>query len=198
MSALKIYAIIALCIGGYIALMNWVSFFLNITHKGKGYHSPVPVVGALFLGLGLACFETTRKYALLSILIDQGTLVFIISIPWLIKEAWRTSRFCQLKAFGAKTDIVKYELILYNHKNFVLETNYNPPQIANEHGARIITSGMSGTWQEQDGVITFAETYGRSFRLVLRDGKYRIEEPSYPENKKFRHDCLDGIEFISK
>jgi len=198
MSALKIYAIIALCLGGYISLINWVSFFLNIMHKGKGFHSPVPVVGALFLGLGLACFETTRKYAFLSIIVDHGTLVFIIAIPYLVKEAWRTSRFCRLKTFRAKTDIAGYELNLYKHNNFVLKINYAPPQIANEHGAKIITSGISGTWQELDGVIAFAETYGKSFKLVFNNGKYRMEEPDYPENKKFRYDCLDGIEFVLK
>ena len=191
---MKILAIIAILLGGYISLMNWMMLYLSI--KKKKFHSSVPFFGAIFLGSGLAYFESTRNYAVLSVIADWGTLVFFVSIPNLIKVMWETSSFNLVRKYVGKTAIAQYELYLYKFGHFTMKTNYNPNQPCGDHGAMIAKSGMGGKWQESNGVIEFKENYGKSFSLVPKGNTFCIEEPDYPIDKKYKHDCLDGIELI--
>jgi hypothetical protein len=192
---MKFLAIIAIGLGGYISLMNWVILYQS--WRTKKFVSAVPIFGALFLGLGLAYFEKTRYYAFLSVIADYGTLIFIISIPSLIKMFWDVSRFNLIRTFAGNTKYTKYELKLYKKGIFVIRAEVEPPQIAEEHGAKIGEFGLQGKWEEKDNVIQLTEYYkDRSLTLIKTDNKYITKEINYPQDNMYKYDMLDGIEFI--
>jgi hypothetical protein len=77
-----ILAILAIVLGGFICFCNWICLFRTLTTKK--FHSVIPLIGAFFLGIGLVAIKSTRPYALLSIVADYGTMVFVLSIPYII------------------------------------------------------------------------------------------------------------------
>ena len=54
-------ALLLIALGGYVAVLNWV-MVIQSPRTGR-FGSPVPVVGALLLGAGLALLPPTRHYA---------------------------------------------------------------------------------------------------------------------------------------
>lgn len=194
----KQFAAIAIALGCCISLANWIWFFQNLKNKDKDAHPTPPIVGASLLGLGLAYFDITRPFAILSIVVDHGTLVLIIASPYLIKEFWQTSRFKLIKSFVANSDNAKYELKLYKKGTFVITVNFEPTQIANEHGAKIIEFSLQGKWEEYDDVIECSKyADDRILRLVLKGDSWLAKEYNYPQEKLYPYDCLEGIEFAT-
>jgi hypothetical protein len=192
---MKILAILAICLGGYISLANWMMFFQNLKAKDKNFHSAIPLLGALFLGLGMAYFKSTRPFAILSVIIDYGTLVTITATPHLIGEFWKTSRFNLIKTYVGSSQYANYKLNLFKKGIFVIDVKFSSPQICNKHGAKIVEFGLQGDWKEVDGVLEFIDHYGRIFKLISNGSNYLLKDINYPENKEYKYDCLDGIEF---
>ena len=84
-----IIAAVLMTLGGLLALANWWSvIWSNVT---KRFHSAVPFVGAALLGAGMLMMPTTRTYAWTALILDYGTLAFLLASPRLIREAWSTS-----------------------------------------------------------------------------------------------------------
>lgn len=84
---IKIAGILMLLFGLYIVIMNWAAQFQNYRNKKKGiekFISPVPFVGPIFICMGyeFAGFSFTW-FVFLSFLLDPGTVITIISLPWL-------------------------------------------------------------------------------------------------------------------
>jgi hypothetical protein len=194
----KQLAIVSIVLGSYASLINWVSFFQNLRNKDEDPCPILPIVGASFLLFGLAYFDTTRPFAFLSIILDYGTLAFLIAVPYLIREAWQTSRFNLVKKFIADSGNAKYEIRLYKKNKFVINVKFDPPEVSNEHGAKIIEFGLTGKWQENNNVIQFQENYGKLFMLTQNNNEYVMKETNYPREKQYKYDCLDGIVFSIK
>ncbi len=91
---MRIYSFLSLLLGGIICLANWIWFYQAVRDRLKGTdpHPTPPLVGAFFLGVGLAGFEATRPYALLAIVADWGTLYLLISTPRIIVSLFRDRR----------------------------------------------------------------------------------------------------------
>ena len=67
-----IFAVLAIALGCLVSMLNWASLIQSAITKKLA--SPVPLIGALFLGLGLSYFEKARPYAILSIIADYPKL----------------------------------------------------------------------------------------------------------------------------
>ncbi len=190
------YAIIAIGLGGIFSLSNWVGLYKS--WRNKKFVSPVPIVGALLLGLGLSYFEKTRYYAFLSAFVDYGTLVLIISTPSLAKQFWEVSRFNLIQTFVGQAEHTKYELKLYRKGIFVIEADVEPPQIANEYGVKISHFGFQGKWDEKKGIIQLSRYDGdRTAKVIKTGNNYLASEDNYPEDRKYKYDLLNNIEFIA-
>ncbi len=193
---MKIVALISIVLGSFICFCNWYTIYDS--WRKKRFVSAVPAIGALFLGLGLAYFEKTRPYAIFSIVADYGTLIFLIAIPRLAKELWSTSKINLTKSLIGNNDIADYKLKLFKKEIFVLEVTFSPPQIANEHGAKIVSFGFQGNWQESEGSILLTDyNADRTLELTKSNCNYIAKEFNYPDDAEYRYDQLDGITFIS-
>jgi len=192
---MKFWAIIAIGLGGYICLVNWISLYQS--WRTKKHISSVPLVGAVLLGLGLAYFEKTRYFAFLSIVADWGTILLIICIPSLVKQFWEVSGFNLIQTFVGNSKGVKYQLKLYKKGIFVIHADIEPPQIANKYGAKISHYGLQGRWSKSEGIIQLTE-YDKDRVATLRktDDKYLVSEINYPIDRTDKYDLLDGVEFI--
>ena len=176
-------------------MLNWASLIQSAITKR--FISPVPLIGALFLGLGLYYFENSRPYAVLSIIVDYGTLALILSLPCLTREFWKTSRFNLIRTYVANSQNAKYELGLYRKGVFVINVKFEPPLTANEHGAKVSELGFQGKWEEGKDVIECREyADDRVLKLIDKGDIYLAEESNYPQDRKYRHDHLNGIRFM--
>lgn len=191
----EVLAITGIVLGSIISFLNWMTLYQS--WRTKKSVSPVPIFGALLLGFGLAYFERTRYYASLCVIADYGTLAMIASTPRLVREFWETSRLNLLQTFVGHTKYIEYTLKLYRKGIFVIEADVEPPQIANEYGAKISHFGFEGRWEDKDGVIQLTEyNDNRMVRMENSGDKYLASETNYPEEKEYKYDMLNGIEFV--
>jgi hypothetical protein len=189
---IKILAVASLALGGYITVMNWYSIYAS--RRSDRNISPVPLVGAFFLVLGLLGFQQTKPYALAGILADYGTLALIGALPMLARESWTTSRFHLLHRFLSDAAGRRDDIRLFKRGIFTIKTDYNPPIPSNEHGALAVSLGRVGTWRAE-GDNFCLEGYGdeRMMRIKEQDGRFVTEEESYPDSNEYQHDRMGGL-----
>ena len=190
-----IFAISAIVLGCLLSMLNWVSIIQSA--RAKRFVSPVPLIGALFLGLGLAYFEKTRAYAILSVVADYGTLALILALPRLTREFWETSKVNLINTYIAISQYPRYELRLYKKGVFVINVKFEPPQTANDHGAKISEFSLQGKWEGSENDIECRQyADDRVLRLVDKGDGYLAEESNYPQDRKYPYDHIDGIRFV--
>jgi hypothetical protein len=189
---IKILAGACFALGSYIAVLNWYSIYAS--HKSERNVSAVPLLGALFLVVGLLGFEQTKPYAWVGILADYGTLIIFVAIPMLAWESWTTSRFNLLHRFLSEADGRRDDIRLFKRGRFTIKTEYDPPVPSNEHGAFAVSQGRVGTWRS-DGDTFCLEKYGedRVMRIREKEGGFITEEVNYPESNPFQHDRMGGL-----
>ena len=165
----QVFAIIFIAMGGYVVVYNWASVVQS--HRTGRFHSAVPLIGAVFLGAGLAMLLRTRSYALLSILVDYGTLILLYSSPKLVRQFWETSRFNLLAEYKAAAGAVTTQISLYRTGKFVIlhERQWIP--------------GETG-WVSLSNVGEWKQT---SQHLTLTSGDKTAE---------FAPDVKDGVEYL--
>jgi len=189
---IKILAGICLAFGGYIAVMNWYTIYAS--HKSGRNVSPIPLLGACFLVLGLCGFQQTKPYAWAGILVDYGTLVLMLVIPSLVWESWTTSRINLLHRFLSDFDGRRDDIRLFKRGRFTIKTEYNPPVPCNPHGALAMSQGRIGTWTH-DGDVFCLVGYGesRTMKIMQKDGLFITVEMNYPDSNEFKHDRMGGL-----
>lgn len=194
---MRLIGFIAIFLGGAISFANWFSLYQ--TWRTNKFISSVPLIGAFLLGFGLWQFQTTRPYAWLSVVADYGTLIFIYSFPFLVRDFWSTSRINLIKEYVGKSDNARISLNLYKKGVFVIRLEFDPPQSANHYGAQIGSLGLQGKWEVSGDQIQLSE-YAENRILYFREenGRFIATELNYPEGREFTYDLLDGIEFTIK
>jgi len=88
---------VLISVGGFVALMNWLTL---VPLRGGRHASTVPFIGAIFLALGAVLVPALRPYAWAAVLMDYGTLLFVVKFPGLAVELWSTSRFTVLAEYA--------------------------------------------------------------------------------------------------
>lgn len=189
---IKILAAIALVIGGLLIISNGYSIYAS--RKSGRYVSPVPLIAALFLGVGLFGFEQTRPYAWVGIVIDYGTIILIFAIPKLLWESWMLSSFNLVHRFSSETDERRDDIKLFKRRKFTINTKYDPPVPSDEHGTLAVSKGRTGTWR-QEGEVYLLEGYEKDYVLkILKDhDQFKSEEENYPKNREFQYDRLGNL-----
>ncbi len=188
----EIFPYIAIILGGFICIMNWLTIFYS--RKEEHFISAAPFIGAIFLGYGLVSFPQTRPYAWLSIIADYGTLIVIISIPYQFKEYWPVSRFNLRHSFISLNPNKKIKIKLFNKGIFTISATLDPPAPYDKTGILISDFSFEGSW-EQTGDTFMLKFYvdSRILKLYPKDNRYLIDEQNYPAEHEFPYDSLDEI-----
>ena len=189
-----IIGIILVLFGSLISLLNWWYLYMSISQKR--HVSSIPLFGGLFLALGLYCL-TRSIYSFFGIFADYGTIICFWAIPYLVQDTWQTSTFRLSRRLTGKFKNAIYTLKLFKGGVFVMKIDFDPPQVCNEHGAEIISSGMQGNWQ-QDAASIILKEYRDGRKTVLTkidDSTYLSKELNCPEDKQYKYNSLDNIEW---
>lgn len=186
-------SIASLVLGGFFAASNWC--FLCISLKSAKFVSVIPLLGGLFLVLGLLGFHQTRPFAWAGLLADYGTLVFLFAIPTLIHEAWQTSRWSLLHKLTGQKGAGTYDVRLFQKSVFTIRCLYNPPVPCNAAGVLAQSRGFQGTWREEDDGFCL-ENYAATRVLHIRrtSNGFISTEDNYPPDVTYPYDSLDGLE----
>lgn len=183
---------ISLALGGFIAVINWHSLY--VSSRSARNVSPIPLLGALFLCLGLFGFQQTRPYVWAGILADYGTLALVRALPGLAWELWTTSRFNLVHRFVSDAQGRRDDIRLFKQGRFIINTQYAPPVPCNEYGALAVSQGRVGTWREEgDGFRLEGYGQGRVMRIRKQDGEFVTEEENYPGSNAYQHDRMGGL-----
>jgi hypothetical protein len=189
---LKILASIALLCGGYVSLGNW--WMLYAWKKSGKSGSTVPIVGGLLLFLGLCGFDATRPYAWFGFCVDFGTFVFLYSLPFLIREAWRSSRFNLLHRFESNDGVLRVSVRLFRGSRAWIEYEYRQPVPCDEYVELAGGGGLVGVWRENGAGFLLDKYAGaRTLRIRRTRRGYLTSELHYPRNRPYPYDRLDGL-----
>ncbi|MBF0607670.1 MAG: hypothetical protein SFH39_02200 [Candidatus Magnetobacterium sp. LHC-1] len=77
-------------IGALISIGNWLILIRRMT--SKRFISAVPLLGALFIGIGMLFIPGIRRYFFIALLVDFGTLELLYYLPRVIIREIRDSR----------------------------------------------------------------------------------------------------------
>jgi hypothetical protein len=174
---LQNYAIALICLGCGFALLNWLMLYLT-WHTGR-FHSCIPLIGGLSLGLGLLWFPTTRLFAWAALVLDWGTLVVLLALPQLLKELWSTSRFNLLEQYEGQRDGRSAQLQLFRRGVFTI-------RFKRTHAADgMVELGTVGTWRREEGwlalllwneLATFEPLAGRGGGAIVQTTGFRADQ----------------------
>jgi hypothetical protein len=170
-----------------IVLVNSLSFYS--THIKKKFKSPVMLVGGLFGLVGFYLIPQLRNWCWVAVLLDYGSVAFLLALPKLIKELWQTSRIRLTDEFFGEEGGRRVSIRLY--KAGVLIISHRIARTKDEPG--LIASSDIGTWHEADGVMV----------LTLRNDTIRMRQVGnvwkvdrsfahYPENRDLG---IAGLDF---
>ena len=188
----EIFPYIAIALGGFICIMNWLTVFYS--RKEEHFISAAPFIGAIFLGYGLLSFPQTRPYAWISIIADYGTLIVIISIPYQFVEYWPVSRFNMLHSFLSLDPKKKIKIKLFKKGIFTISAKLDPPAPCDATGVLVSDFSFEGSWEQTLNTFML-KIYvdNRILKLSPKDNRYLIEEQDYPADTEFPYDSLDEI-----
>jgi hypothetical protein len=158
-------ALVFIALGGFIVVMNW--WMVIATHRTGQHHSAVPLVGAVLLGAGLALLPQTRLYAWVAILADYGTLILLISLPMLVREAWETSRYNLTAEYRGGRGIMTAHISLYRGDICIIR--YDMKRAAGEMG--IMSTSRVGTWRQEGQRLTLQVGDTSAEFEVVSEGK---------------------------
>ena len=111
-------AIVLLSLGTVVALANWSTLFRKRTDQ---HVSTVPLVGALLLFIGASLIPALRPYAWLAVVLDYGTLLFILSMVLSLRGK---SSLKLLEEYVAKAQNKKVILRLFTKDLFELRQQF--------------------------------------------------------------------------
>lgn len=185
--------IITIVLGGFIALMNWLA---PIQSKLKNRHvSMVPIFGALLIGIGIYSITDSFLWSLLAIPLDLGTLMFVLSLPWLFNEIWETSRFNELSKFYTNDNGRKIFITLYKKGLVCIYQEYNDTANPQEQGYIPVSQGFTGKWELIDNKFYITEFLGgRKLELIINGDSFLSIESNVEPNAE-KHTLMDDLIF---
>jgi hypothetical protein len=183
---------ILIAVGGLFSFMNWRAF-ISSRRNGR-FDSPIPLIGALLLGCGMALYLPTRPFALLAVVADYGTLVLIVASPRIAYDFWSTSRINLLHSFMTNVAGRIIRIDLFRRHVAVISARFDPSIPANHDGARICSFGMVGRWDSTPtGFSINGYRSDRQLIITKEDSTYSTIELNYPTSEEFNGDGLNGL-----
>tara|TARA_R110002111_G_scaffold1157_1_gene8190 strand:- start:54425 stop:54901 length:477 start_codon:yes stop_codon:yes gene_type:complete len=145
-----VFGILAIILGGYIALMNWSA---PIQSKRQNRHvSMVPFFGAILLAVGIYSLTGSILWALIAIPCDPGTGLFLLALPRLFNELWQTSRFNELATFYNNDQGREIFIRLYRNRRATITQKYNDSDRSQDSGVMLCQQGSVGKWEQINDV----------------------------------------------
>lgn len=184
-------AVVLMGFGGLIALANWLSLYQSY-RTGRSC-SPIPFVGAIFLGSGMLILPETRPFAWVALILDFSTLFFLIAVPKLITQLLATSRFNLLEEYVGEQGNKSVQLRLFRKNISVIKQSIrrNPGDFG------MMELSMVGTWK-WDGNrlhVSMGETFG-TFELLAGRSPEAIVQISGFQCYEDDELSLSGIELV--
>lgn len=147
-------------LGVLICTSNAWSFF--ISRRSGRFRSPIPFVGALFLGAGLFVLPATRPFCWAALIVDWGTLEAFRVLPRIVREL-RATRAGNLEAeYQAAAGNTRVILRLYRSGVFILRLEIKRPP--GELG--LTGCGATGPWR-REGPRLFLKSESEAGTLEL-------------------------------
>lgn len=163
---------------------------------GRANVSQIPFVPCLFTMLGLVGFDSTRRFWWTALFIDPSIASFGYVLPKLAAESWRTSRFTRLRVLRAHDARRRIELSLHRNGHFLLRAAFDPSTPVDAHGARIVSFGMLGRWEEVGDAIRLSRYRDpRVTSLEPSGGTYASHENGDSSRDPLDPESLDGLTF---
>jgi hypothetical protein len=156
---LQTIALVLMTLGGLIAAMNWLSIFQS-WRTGR-FHSAIPLIGGLFLCVGMLLLPSTRPYAWAALPLDYGTIITVFALPYLVYMFWSVSRFNLLEEYTGQLGIQTVHLRLFRRSIFILEQHIQRER--GEYG--IMQQSLVGEWERE----------GDRLMLRLKEGTAVLE-----------------------
>lgn len=141
---MQLLATILIVLGGLLCFANWMMVIQ--TARTKRFHSAVPFFGAGLLGCGMLLLPVTRHWAWSAILLDYGTLAFIVASPRLFSDFWDTSRFNLLYSYSGHSENKSVQLCLFRRGIFTVRISIQRP--AGQSG--LVGTGTVGSWRAEN------------------------------------------------
>lgn len=187
-----IVAYVLIAIGGWVSLANWLSPVLSV--RGKRNVSAIPVVGAVLLGLGLWLLPATRSFAWIALFADYGTLILIVSAPWIAKEMWLSYNTKLVHSFSAEVGGRLVTIKLYEREIAHIRFVFDPVVPRGVHGGGTSQLGLVGKWSEVETGIAITDFGGGRRVLLVAEGQgvVRADEHGH-QGDAGTNDTLDGV-----
>jgi hypothetical protein len=180
-------------LGAFVSLLNWGALFVSM--RGSRFISPVPLIGPLTLGSGMALLPQTRPYAWLALVVDWGTFSFIVfGLPYMAFQFWSTSRINLVHSFASLSSGRAVGINLYRRHIAVISARFDPPLLRDDNGAHVVSFGLQGKWTAtKAGFLIDGYSSNRQLVLSSEYGHYATNELNYPSDTKYNYDCLDRM-----
>lgn len=158
------------------------------THIKKRFRSSIPLVGSLFGVVGFYQTPALRRWCWVALLLDYGSIVFLLALPKLAKELWQTSRINLVREFVGRTGAREVKLRLYKAGGFIIKHQFR--RAKGELG--LLTSSAIGTWSAGDAGLTFT-LQGDSIALRPTGELWKVDRSfaHYPEDGELEIHSLD-------
>ena len=190
-SGLSWVAIGLIIVGAIFSLFNWSSLVASTKDR---FVSPVPFAGALPLTIGLLLLPETRPWWWIAALADYGTLILLLSLPWLAREFWSTSRFQLIEEFRSQEENRSVRLKLFRRAIAVISIEFDPPEPHGD-GALVQSIGLQGKWRSVESGYRISE-YGEERELIIRpSGDAELESSEIHDSKVPKIYSLDRLSF---
>ena len=125
----------------HIAVANWRVMVSKSTMWRNS--SLIPMVGGFFGAAGFALVPALRPWAWVPILLDPGTAMLPVALPYLLRDFWQTSRFNLVTEYAGRRDNRTVRLALYRRNVGTLVQRIDRPP--DEFGWT--ERSMSGSWR---------------------------------------------------
>jgi hypothetical protein len=128
-------------------LVNALSFYR--THVKKKFTSSIPLVGGLFGLLGFVQIPQLRNWCWVAVLVDYGSIAFLLALPKVVRELWQTSSINLVDEFVGRDGGKEVKIKLYKAGVFIIKHRITRRQ--DQPG--LVESSDIGSWRETEGAI---------------------------------------------
>ena len=163
-SVLPVPSVFLLVAGLIFPVLSLLTLLLSRrTQQRTGNNSSailIPFIGPVLLTIWLRQSAWPTVLVPVVWLTDPGTLCFLILLPRLAAEWWRTSRFTRLLTFCGRNDALTVTLSLHRAGHYRLQQHWSPPA-ANG----MVMSSETGRWV-QDSATLLLQNSSRELLLL--------------------------------
>lgn len=188
---MQLLAGIALTFGLLLSLFNWASIFLSRPEK---HVSPTPLLGGIFLAVGFLGFELTRPYWWLAAVVDFGTLIALLALPWFIYEMCshsdRNTRHLFVGTVGDRT----VEIKLFENRDAAIKISLDPPRPHGDRGHAVISCGFAGKWDNGSDQLRITDYAGGRELTIQRSAEGYVLAETDPNDDSPSIYTIDGLQ----